>query len=167
MFPFNASGVNATLSKSETFENFFCPATATVRWRTALGLPSFRFIYASNFTSVSPRPWEGAYHCSELPLIFGSYLQYNTEREPGGIAPNLMNETSHAMQDAYLALLRGGADALTNETGWEPYTLGSDYARLFGQEFAVQNWNISFMEEQCIGVEYKYFISGTGAGNES
>ncbi|KAI9690423.1 MAG: hypothetical protein M1822_009386 [Bathelium mastoideum] len=69
---FNPNGVNITAANIVTLNEFLCPADQTTTNRYAVGVPTHRYLYAGNFSNVSPRPWEGAYHSSELPLIFGT-----------------------------------------------------------------------------------------------
>jgi len=37
---------------------------------------TYRYQYLGNFTNVSPLPWMGAYHSSELPLLFGTHYEF-------------------------------------------------------------------------------------------
>lgn len=41
--------------------------------RYSVGVPTFRYLYDGNFTDIYPAPWQGAFHRSELPLIFGTH----------------------------------------------------------------------------------------------
>lgn len=39
-------------------------------------VPIWRYWYFGNWTNLDPFPWLGAYHSSEIPLVFGtSYLE--------------------------------------------------------------------------------------------
>ncbi|PVH68546.1 chlorogenic acid esterase precursor [Cadophora sp. DSE1049] len=153
MVPFNPNGINETLVPSMTMSHFFCGATETIRLRSAIGLKSYRYVYSGNFTNVSPRLWEGAYHCAELPLLFGTYAQYLENAPP----TRLMRDTSAEMQEAWLALVSGGPAAIET-TGWSEYTLGGNTVRNFGDGVPVINDNISDLEAQCNGADYIYLL---------
>ena len=80
----------------------------------------FRYEYSGNFSSISPWDQLGAYHSSELPLIFGTYPNYREDLlTPASAA--LLNETSELMQDSWLAFMRDGAAGMA-EVGWPAYT---------------------------------------------
>jgi len=56
------------------------PATESVRVRQQTNLMTFRYEYGGNFSNISPEPWMGAYHSSELPMLMGTYGDF---RSPG------------------------------------------------------------------------------------
>lgn len=88
-------------------------------------VPTYRYLYAGNFTNMSPRPWEGAYHNSELPMLFGT----------AGITgyPNTLfeNSTSATMQDLWVAFASNPFSGLAMR-GWLPY-MPNGTAFQFGQ----------------------------------
>ncbi|KAJ7020434.1 hypothetical protein C8F04DRAFT_974285 [Mycena alexandri] len=51
---------------------FLCTAATTSSLREAQGLTTFRYGYDGDFGNISPANSSGAYHASELPLIFGT-----------------------------------------------------------------------------------------------
>lgn len=113
--PYNANGPNMTIADATTRNAFLCPAAATSENRFAAGRLTFRYSYEGNFTNISPRPWMGAYHSSELPLIFG------TDGDFRGESPRNEVELSERMQDAWVAFVKdpvGGLPAI----GWDEYT---------------------------------------------
>lgn len=79
-----------------------------------------RWFYSGNFTNISPRWWMGAYHESELPLLFGTHMDFR------GNSTQFEYELSYVMQDAYVAFVtdpQNGLDALN----WPAYQgLGGD-----------------------------------------
>ena len=139
-----AAGPNQTIVALELLSVFLCPATETVRLRNQNNLTTFRYVYAGNFSNISPRSWLGAYHSAELPMLFGTYDNFR------GIGPALENETSAAMQDAWVAFANGGSAGLEN-TGWQPYQVGGNTVREFGAGIAVQDSSLSTLEAQCNG----------------
>ncbi|TGO27214.1 hypothetical protein BPAE_0045g00110 [Botrytis paeoniae] len=112
-FPANplTESAHRTLASITQIPRFICPNSAASYYRTQLGLKTYRFQYRGNFSNVSPLPWAGAYHSSELPMIFGTSEDFrgkNTELEWA---------TSRAMQDAWLAFARK-PDGGLEELGW-------------------------------------------------
>lgn len=94
-------------------------------------IPVFRYEYFGNIPSVSPKPWLGAYHASELPMIFGTYDDYRADMNNGTMEKAAQN-ISHAMQDAWLAFMTAGARGL-EERGWPRYTGAmTGQIRMFG-----------------------------------
>jgi hypothetical protein len=91
-----------------------CPVSSEIRWvpwfemvdlsdvynysnRIQIGLPTYRYQYAGNFSNISPLDWMGAFHScknskiktisveiysdkvlAELPLIFGTHNEFRT-----------------------------------------------------------------------------------------
>ncbi|MCJ1329557.1 hypothetical protein MMC10_006237 [Thelotrema lepadinum] len=139
-----AVGPNQTIAAEAFLNTFLCPATETVRLRNQNNLPTFRYSYAGNFSNISPRPWLGAYHSSELPMLFGTYENFR------GAGQLLENQTSIAMQDAWVVFAQKGASGL-EATGWQPYELGTGKVREFGAGVAEQDSNLGTFETQCNG----------------
>ncbi|KAJ7816731.1 Alpha/Beta hydrolase protein [Mycena leptocephala] len=50
--------------------------------RQAHGLATYRFRYDGNFSNISPPEFSGAYHASELPLIFGTADEFHGKSTP-------------------------------------------------------------------------------------
>ncbi|KAJ6181332.1 hypothetical protein N7519_011793 [Penicillium mononematosum] len=48
---------------------FNCPFRESVDHQ----VPTWWYVYHGNFTNLSPIPWLGAYHGSEIPMVFGNY----------------------------------------------------------------------------------------------
>jgi len=124
--PLQAGGrINETEAAAATLAFFLCPAVESVADRLAAGLPVYRYFYAGNFTNVSPQGFLGAYHESELPLLFG------TDDEFRGPSTPLEEETSRAMQDAWLAFASAGTEGMA-EVGWPKFNFGTGEVREFG-----------------------------------
>ncbi|KAK8014493.1 carboxylesterase [Apiospora arundinis] len=83
----------------------------------SLGLATYRYHWAGDFANLGPVPWLGAYHYSDLYMVFGSY-----GIAPGEIPP-LEVETSEAMQDYFLDFVTD-PDSLAGK-GWPQYHAGS------------------------------------------
>ncbi|KAJ5112861.1 hypothetical protein N7456_001395 [Penicillium angulare] len=85
--------------------------------RESLGATTYRFEYAGNFSNLSPLAFMGAYHSSELPMIFGTYA------DVGGQGTQFQKDTSETMQDLWLAFARDPENGLSN-LGWPKYSDG-------------------------------------------
>jgi len=102
-----------------TVSVFVCLASNTTVLRGKRGLTTYRYEYAGNFSSVTPLGWMGAYHASDIPMVFGTY----DRPTPGRIAAAVGSVTSferkvaEAMQDHVLAFMEDPEDGLRNR-GW-------------------------------------------------
>ncbi|KAF3763180.1 alpha/beta-hydrolase [Cryphonectria parasitica EP155] len=114
--PYNPAGPNRTVALEEKLAIFFCPATESIRLRqqTPDLTPTFRYVYFGNWTNISPRPWMGAYHSSELPMLMGTHPDFRGPSTPQEYA------TSEAFQDAYVAFAREGVAGLEAQA-WNEY----------------------------------------------
>jgi carboxylesterase type B len=90
--------------------NLRCTTLRETRLRAGVGATTYRHLYAGNFTDISPRPWLGAYHTADLPLVFGTY---GTE----GPATDFESRVSERMQDLYLEFIKDPANGL-RRAGW-------------------------------------------------
>jgi carboxylesterase type B len=105
-----------------TINRFICPSHNTSESRRNAGAKTYRYQYAGNFTNVSPRTWMGAYHDSDLPMLFGTYADFREELM-GKEEKERERRVSEGMQDAVLAFMRdaeGGLEAV----GWPEYGTG-------------------------------------------
>ncbi|KAK8076502.1 carboxylesterase [Apiospora phragmitis] len=116
--PFSINGVNATVADAVTFNYFFCPAYKSAADRLAAGIPVYRYLYSGNFTNISPKPWLGAYHESELPLLMGTHPLFR------GNSTEFEYQTSDLMQDSWLTFVAtaGDAAAMSSKVGWPEWT---------------------------------------------
>ncbi|KUJ12216.1 carboxylesterase, type B [Mollisia scopiformis] len=81
--------------------------------RDEVGLPTFRYEWAGNFSNIAPVPWLGAYHYSDLYMLFGTY------KITPGVITDLEIHTSEQMQDHFLDFV---ADPTSlPQTGWPEY----------------------------------------------
>ncbi|TGO65896.1 hypothetical protein BOTNAR_0073g00210 [Botryotinia narcissicola] len=95
-----------------------CGVVAEAQIRQSLNASTYRFEYSGNFSNLSPLPFMGAYHSSELPMIFGTFA------DVGGDGTRFQKDTSEAMQDLWLAFARDPENGLSN-AGWPKYGEGS------------------------------------------
>ncbi|KAF4958375.1 hypothetical protein FGADI_2541 [Fusarium gaditjirri] len=90
--------------------NLQCTTLKENRLRSEAGARTFQYLYAGNFTNISPLPWLGAYHTAELPLIFGTH---GIE----GPSTKFENKVGERMQDLYLRFASDPVHGLERD-GW-------------------------------------------------
>ncbi|ETS76618.1 hypothetical protein PFICI_12005 [Pestalotiopsis fici W106-1] len=110
--------------------------------RQSYGLDTYRYFWAGNFSNISPVPWLGAFHWSDVLMIFGTYML------DVGELPELEVESSEAMQDYLLAFLKGTAAA----QGWPRFDANAtDGGAIleFGNGVVVKNLTGDYIDGSC------------------
>jgi acetylcholinesterase len=143
--PYNQTyGPNQAAADVVTASLFLCPVVQTTHDRYAANTTTFRYLYGGNFSNISPQPWEGAYHSSDLPLYFGTY----------GIArgngTDFEKEASEKIQDYYLAFAKDPVSGLPG-LGWEAYEPSGEAVLFAYRGTAVQSILESTLERPCNG----------------
>lgn len=142
LVPYVATGSDQSIATQLSYEFFWCPETKSTYERLTANRTTYRFIYSGNFTNVSPKPWIGAYHGSELPMIFGTH-PLNGESTPFEI------EVSEAMQDAYVAFARDPETGL-EEVEWPAYESAFGQVREFAADGVVASMvALTEIEDGC------------------
>lgn len=130
--PYNATyGPPRADADATTVGLFMCPTIQTSHDRYTSNATTFRFLYAGNFSNVSPKWWLGAYHSSDLPMVFGTY---NIARGNGTAFQKQVSET---MQDYWLAFAENPVDGLP-KLGWAAYDNGKGEGVMFGKDDVVE-----------------------------
>ncbi|KAK7530160.1 carboxylesterase [Phyllosticta citribraziliensis] len=141
--PYSADGPNMTVATTLAYEYFWCPTTKTTYERLSAGRITHRYFYNGNFTNISPRPWLGAYHSSELPLIFGTHADFR------GNSTAFEYELSHNLQDAWVAFARDPKSGL-DRLGWAAYEEKGGQVRKFAVDGVLaQMGDVSAVEAEC------------------
>lgn len=83
------------------------------RARYSAGRATYRYLYNGKFSNISPLPWEGAYHCSELPLVFGTHFIHRGNSTPFEYL------VGNYMQDVYFAFINNHTSL--PDLGWPVY----------------------------------------------
>ncbi|KAK7216511.1 hypothetical protein V2G26_004514 [Clonostachys chloroleuca] len=124
--------------------NLQCTTLQEAQLRYVAGGKTFQYMYGGNFSDISPRPWLGAFHGSELPLVFGTY---GTE----GPATDLEKETSQRMQDLFLAFMSNPNKGLV-DLGWPEISGTTDYDILkLGTDGKVEQMvSVNELREECL-----------------
>ncbi|KAI9699141.1 MAG: hypothetical protein M1836_003331 [Candelina mexicana] len=79
-----ADGLNTphdVLSKIYTDLVFQCPVAATANSTAALSIPTYRYYLNASFANYQIFPGAGAFHASELALVFGTYPRENATQQ--------------------------------------------------------------------------------------
>ncbi|KAI0113098.1 para-nitrobenzyl esterase [Daldinia grandis] len=121
--PYNPIGVDKSIADGITRNYFLKPAAKMARCRSAHA-PTFRYIFkdpappnTSSFPNISPRPWQRAYHSSDLPLIFGTHSWFR------GPSTALEEKISKAWQELYVVFAEEGPEGL-RKLGWQDLSQG-------------------------------------------
>ncbi|KKY21055.1 putative para-nitrobenzyl esterase [Diplodia seriata] len=138
-----AAGPDAATVATLGYEFFYCPATKTSLERRAAGLTTHRYYYAGNFTNVSPMWFDGAYHSSELPQLFGTAGDFRGE------STAFEDEVGRAMQDAWVAFAADPEKGLDGVEWPEWKGLGGDVRQFAVGDVVVQTGDVVSFEEEC------------------
>lgn len=140
------SGVNQTAADQLTLSSFLCPAAETAQLRTQAGLTTYRYLYSGNFSNVSPLPWMGAYHASDLPMLFATHQDYANGEGP---STDFEFAVSERMEDMLLAFMIYPESGPQNY-GWAPYTSGQILEFGAGGK-VMQNVSVESVDGVCSG----------------
>ncbi|KAJ5722124.1 hypothetical protein N7488_000159 [Penicillium malachiteum] len=135
---------NLTESITEAL-NWTCTNYEDTVLRYNAGLDTYRYFYGGNFSNISPVPWLGAFHWSDLFMIFGTY-----RLDFGPVSP-LEIETSETMQDHLLAFLKD-PETFSSVASWPLFNPnGTDGGSMleFGNNVAVQKVSGDYVEAAC------------------
>ncbi|KAH8887699.1 alpha/beta-hydrolase [Thozetella sp. PMI_491] len=124
LWPFTGVAPNQTVIDQLTDEYFNCQAAISTKSRAELGIPVWRYRYFGVWPNMNPLPWLGAYHFSEVPMVFGTTNFWYGPDTPEEAA------WSKYMQAAWVAFAKDPVNGLTN-LGWPRYDpSGNTLARL-------------------------------------
>ncbi|KAI1873926.1 uncharacterized protein JN550_003195 [Neoarthrinium moseri] len=93
---FNASGMSEAQFQIG-LSAITCPVVKEIKAREQFGYSTYQYFYSGNFSNISPLPWIGATHSSELPLLFGTHYLYR------GNSTEFEWETSYGMEALWLS----------------------------------------------------------------
>lgn len=142
-------GPDIATANMTTLSVFLCPAVKTTRDRYLAdpSVATYRFLYGGNFSNVSPRWWQGAYHSSELPLVFG------TSDLRGPNSP-FEDEVSKQMQDYWLAFMEDPLNGLP-KLGWKAYEPNGDAVLIGWRNVTSQPISEARLDAPCDGLTPK------------
>jgi carboxylesterase type B len=141
-------GPNQAVANSIT-EEVLCGATNSSILRQSIGLVTYRYQYAGNWTNQDPLPWMGAYHSSDLVMLFGSYADGE-----GPVTEPLEGKTSETMEDFLLAFMVDPYNGPPS-MGWPQFdssaSNGGTLLRFGADGKAVQNVSSNDVAAVCFG----------------
>ncbi|CAI6334264.1 unnamed protein product [Periconia digitata] len=105
-----------------------CSVKSEIETRLHYNLPTYRYLFAGNFSNITPRYWLGAMHSSDLPIVFGTHNQFR------GNSTDLEWATSYAMQDFWGSFVVNAMMDPTDSKGveWPQYAETGDTMVVFG-----------------------------------
>lgn len=89
-----------------THQNFTCASAQQANVTVSRGVPTWRYLYFGDFANIAITPFSGAYHESELPLIFDNVPALFPESTKDQVAIAMF------MRKAWAAFARDPADGL-------------------------------------------------------
>ena len=110
-----------------------------------------------NFSNISPVDWLGAFHWTDLLMIFGTY-----EDDAGGDIPTLEVETSETMQDYLLAFIKDPS-TLSSTVGWTAFNASEANGGVileFGNITTVQTITGDYLDGGCWDSSIPFRVDG-------
>lgn len=142
---------NQTTADRFTNAFFLCTAAMTSQLRQSASLITYQFRHDGNFSDISPPGYPGAYHASELPLLFGTIGLYH------GPATAYEKIVSRQMQDLWLGFAKDPKHGL-GKAGWNPYGNGNGTSGVIlgGMSTPVHSIGISELDGVCTSIDRLY-----------
>lgn len=142
-------GPNQTEVNQITIESFLCGAANSSIMRNTIGLTTYRYQYAGDWTNQNPFDWMGAYHSSDLVMLFGTYAD-----DVGPVVEPLERETSEMMEDFLLAFMSDPYNG-PQSMGWPVFDPSADNGgtmlRFGAGGKAAQNVSANDVQGVCFG----------------
>lgn len=120
LITYHRSGINETASRELTDTEFLCPTIQTAKLRAQAGLKTYRYEYSGNFSNVSPLPWMGPYHASDLPMLFATHQDYTNGE---GRSTPFEFAVSETMEDLLFSFMLDPENG-PEKHGWDPASSG-------------------------------------------
>ncbi|KAK1750904.1 lipase 1 [Echria macrotheca] len=132
---------------------FVCLASNTTANRGRQGLTTYRYEYAGNFSSVTPLAWMGAYHASDIPMVFGTYAVQTPARmfNVMDAVSDYQRKVAETMQDHVLAFMEDPENGLRNR-GWAAHddNGGRNMMRFAAGGVIQRNVSAGEIDDACI-----------------
>lgn len=127
--PFDA---NATAPPNTTQSSLgaglSCGAKREASNRSLYGLTTYSYLYSGNFSNITPRPWLGGMHSSDIPLVFGTHHLFR------GNSTELEWQTSFAIQSFWVTFAANSSASPRDHLGtvWPKYATADGQIMVFG-----------------------------------
>ncbi|KAJ5594744.1 uncharacterized protein N7459_000952 [Penicillium hispanicum] len=139
---FSQAGPGAKTVALATAKGFQCPIAEYLNDRVTGDGKTFRYLYGGNFTNISPLPWVGSFHFSEIPLVTGTHPNYR------GNSTSFEYKLSETMQDLWLAFAKDPTGGLAAK-GWPQLTANGSLLALGVNDVLRQVKKISAVDQLC------------------
>ena len=112
------AGTVLTDAQWDTFilEDFTCPIASEMRNRTKAGVPAWRFRYFGDWDNLKLYPGSGAYHGSDLEMVFGASQDVTGLPES---TPEM--QMQNLFMKAWAAFAEDPVNGLVDVLGWPKY----------------------------------------------
>ncbi|CAK7200912.1 hypothetical protein SEUCBS139899_003612 [Sporothrix eucalyptigena] len=153
------STANNETATAITAQAYTCKNYDETLLRESIGLDTYRYFWAGNFTNISPVYWIGALHWSDLLMIFGTYM---TDVGDNGNFTSLEIQTSQTMQDYFLAFVKNPSTVNTT-VGWPKFdSTAANGGQIveFGKDVPAQLVTGDYIEGSCWNSSIPYPLHG-------
>ncbi|KAJ5664571.1 hypothetical protein N7507_005302 [Penicillium longicatenatum] len=146
-------GPSQALMTEQTLSGKLCPAANSSYYRLKAGVSTYRYQYAGYFSNISPLRWMGAFHGSDMPMVFGTY---SISRGGGSAFEALVSEK---IQDYFLEFIKDPVQGPKN-AGWPAFDPSAEHGGLM-LRFAADRKPVQFVsgnivDGECLGLNVTY-----------
>jgi carboxylesterase type B len=103
-YPLGSNGLtNAydVISQISTEIGFQCPQALWANATASVGIPTWRYYFNASFINTQAYPQLGAYHASEIPLVFRTYPRANTTTQEYALAQFMQSTWAKFAKNPY------------------------------------------------------------------
>lgn len=122
-------------------QTFLASAAKSSRLRESLGLTTYRYRFDGDFSNLSPPRYPGAFHTTELPLIFGTAAEFH------GPSTVYEEEVGKVMQDIWLSFANDPQCGMKKD-GWVGTYRDGQAVLLGGKTAAVQVIDVQELDQE-------------------
>lgn len=139
-YPLGQNGLNAPYDQiAQIFTEFIfqCPQAKWAEDTASIGNPTWRYYYNASFTNTQAYPNLGAYHASEIPIVFGTRQEAGTTTQEYAL--------SNAMRSTWANFAKNpqrGPGWNQIETGTASQVLSGASAQVLGGQYTSFNGSV-------------------------
>jgi acetylcholinesterase len=122
-YPIGSNGLDTAydvISQIATEVTFQCPQALWANASAAIGIPTWRYYFNASFSNTQGFPGLGAYHASEIPIVFRTYNQANTTTQQYALAQFMQSTWARFAKNPFAG------------PGWNAIGTGAEGSVLFG-----------------------------------